>query len=72
MARTQEPALPDRPSRPRWVYGIGLVVVLMLLAASLFAVVYRSENYVDPESAEPPIITVPSAPSDGEADRQRL
>jgi hypothetical protein len=54
------------------VYGIGLVVVLMLLAASLFAVVYRSENYVDPESAEPPIITVPSAPSDGEADRQRL
>jgi hypothetical protein len=66
MIRTQEPDLASRPSRPRWVYGIGLVIVLILVGASLFAVVYRSEVNVPPEAGEPPLITVPSAPKDGE------
>ncbi|MDQ3521515.1 MAG: hypothetical protein M3434_04145 [Gemmatimonadota bacterium] len=66
MAWTQEPVTADRPQRPWWVYGLGFGIVLMLVGTIIFAVIIRSESYVAPENGEPPIITVPSAPTDGE------
>jgi hypothetical protein len=66
MVGTQEPVPADRPQRPWWVYGLGFVIVFMLVGAIIFAVIVRSESGVATENGEPPIITVPSAPTDGE------
>ncbi|CAN5878034.1 hypothetical protein BH23GEM5_BH23GEM5_23400 [soil metagenome] len=66
MAWTQEPVPGDRPQRPWWVYGLGVGIVLMLVVVIIFAVIIRSEIDVAPENGEAPIITVPSAPKDGE------
>jgi hypothetical protein len=38
----------------------------MLVVVIIFAVIIRSEIDVAPENGEAPIITVPSAPKDGE------
>lgn len=65
MAPAKEPVLPRRPRRPLWVYGIGVFILLVLAGAILFAVVFRSEEYVAPQKAAPPLVTPPSAPSDG-------
>lgn len=67
MALSREPADPYRPGRPMWVYIAGALLLFVLLTAVIFAVTYRSENYVDPEEAAAPIVTPPSAPTDGEA-----
>lgn len=64
MARPRDPVEPDRPARPMWVYIAGALLLFVLLTAVIFAVTYRSENYVDPEQAKPPIVTPQPAPTD--------
>ena len=66
-SRSQSEIDPDRPPRPRWVYIAGALVIVFVLGAVLFALAFRSEEYVAPDRAAPPILTPPSAPTDGEA-----
>lgn len=67
MARPRDPIEPYRPGRPMWVYIAGALLLVVVLAAVMFTVAYRSEAPVDPRKAEPPIVTPRSAPTDGEA-----
>lgn len=64
MATTPTPS--DRPSRPRWVYGLGLTILLVTVAAVFAAVSFYSEGNVDPADSEPPIVNPQTAPTDGE------
>ena len=44
MSQPHEPIAPSRPSRPRWVYLIGALVLAVFVAAVIFAVAIRAEE----------------------------